>query len=59
MYVVLVIFFSHGEKARRNFRQLERVVRAQAIGLIKNKESHCHSSDKIPILAVALPVLLY
>jgi hypothetical protein len=27
MYVVMVISFSRGEKARRNFRQLERVVR--------------------------------
>jgi hypothetical protein len=27
---VLVISFSRGEKARRNFRQLERVVRARA-----------------------------
>jgi hypothetical protein len=31
LYVVLVISFSRGEKARRIFRQLERVVRAQAL----------------------------
>jgi len=31
MYVVLVISFSRGAKARRTFRQLERVVRAQLL----------------------------
>jgi hypothetical protein len=31
LYDVLVISFSRGEKARRNFRQLERVVSRQAV----------------------------
>jgi hypothetical protein len=34
MYVVLVISFSRGDKARRIFRQLERLVRAQTTSTI-------------------------
>jgi hypothetical protein len=37
LYDVLVISFSRGEKARRIFRQLERVVRTHAVEYLNNK----------------------